>query len=95
MIDLLGVFITVFLAELGDKTQLATVLFAAEGRLSPLGVFLAASLALVATTALGVGAGVLAEKHLAALPLKLIAGTGFVVIGLWTIWGHFAERGAA
>ena len=36
--------------------------------------------------ALGAGA----ERYLTMIPLKLIAGAGFVLIGLWTIWGHFA-----
>src|SRR5262245_15477380 len=53
---LLSVFGTVFLAELGDKTQLATMLFASRSE-SLLTVFVAASLALVATSAIGVLAG--------------------------------------
>ena len=85
----LAIFVTVFLAELGDKTQLATVLFAAGRQASPVVVFLAAGGALVAATALAVVIGTVAQRHLAALPLKLIAGVGFVAIGAWTIWGHF------
>jgi len=84
------VFVTVFLAELGDKTQLATVLFAAEQDHRPLLVFLAASAALVLSTGLAVVLGAGAERYLTMIPLKLIAGAGFVLIGLWTIWGHFA-----
>ncbi len=83
------VFVTVFLAELGDKTQLATVLFAAERDTRPLLIFLAASAALVASTGLAVVLGASAERYLTMIPLKLIAGAGFVVIGLWTIWSHF------
>jgi putative Ca2+/H+ antiporter (TMEM165/GDT1 family) len=86
-----AVFVTVFLAELGDKTQLATLLFAADGRSHPVYVFLAASAALVASTALAVLLGSAAERLLTLLPLKLIAGLGFVAIGLWTIRGHFVE----
>ncbi|SDG50405.1 TMEM165/GDT1 family protein [Roseospirillum parvum] len=86
---LLAVFATVFLAELGDKTQFATLLFATEKQQHPLLVFLAASLALIAATGLAVGLGVLAERYLAALPLKLLAGLGFVVIGALTIRAHF------
>lgn len=88
MTEILAIFATVFLAELGDKTQLATVLFASGRETPPAMVFLAAAAALVLSTGLAVLLGVAAERHLAALPLKLIAGLGFVALGLWTIWGH-------
>ncbi len=89
MSQLWVIFVTVFLAELGDKTQLVTVLFAAERDTRPLLVFLAAAAALVASTAMAVALGATAERFLTMIPLKLIAGIGFVAIGLWTIWGHF------
>ena len=85
------VFFTVFVAELGDKTQLATLLFATERQVSPWLVFLAASAALISTTAIGVLVGTLAQRYLAAVPLKPIAGFGFIAIGLWTLWDHFAS----
>lgn len=87
--SLLTIFATVFLAELGDKTQLATLLFASEGRHAPFLVFLAAAAALIASTAIAVLLGAGAEKWLSALPLKLIAGIGFIAIGTYTIWEHF------
>lgn len=93
MSGLVTVFITVFLAELGDKTQLATLLFAADGQHHPVWIFCVASLALIASTAIAVLLGVAAEKYLTMIPLKLIAGVGFMLIGGWTIWDHF--RGAA
>lgn len=89
MKEYLPVVLTIFLAELGDKTQLATLLFAAEGRLSPLGVFVSATLALTAAAAVGVLAGSLFTQYLQGLPLKLIAGIGFILIGAWTVYGHF------
>jgi putative Ca2+/H+ antiporter (TMEM165/GDT1 family) len=89
MSHLWAIFITVFLAELGDKTQLATVLFAADKEAKPWMVFLAAASALVVSTAIAVALGTAAEKYLVRIPLKLIAGVGFVAIGLWTIYGHF------
>jgi putative Ca2+/H+ antiporter (TMEM165/GDT1 family) len=90
MQQLLTIFLTVFLAELGDKTQLATLLFAADRNQHPLAVFVAAAGALMLSTAVAVAAGSAAQEHLSALPLKLIAGLGFVAIGLWTLYDHFA-----
>ena len=83
---LLAVFGTVFLAELGDKTQLATVLFAANRANSAWMVFVAASLALVTACALGVLAGSLVAQHVNTRHLSVVAGAGFIVIGLWTLW---------
>ena len=79
------IFITVFLAELGDKTQLATMLFAADGQVSKWTVFAGAALALVATSALGVVAGSLISNVISPKQLQLLAGGGFVAIGLWTL----------
>lgn len=84
----LTVFLTVFLAELGDKTQLATVLFAADGERSRWLVFAAATAALVLSTAIAIALGAAAERWLSAVPLKLIAGAGFVLIGAWMIAEH-------
>ena len=80
------VFGTVFLAELGDKTQLATMLFAARERSALLTIFVAASLALVATTAIGVAAGSVIANYVEPKYLSYAAGIGFIVIGAWTIW---------
>lgn len=80
------VFATVFLAELGDKTQLATLLFASRDRSTLWTVFAAASLALVLTSALGVLAGALVSQHVEPRLLSRAAGIGFVLIGLWTLW---------
>jgi len=90
MLQLAVIFATVFLAELGDKTQIATLLFATDKQHHPLAIFLAAALALVASTALAVALGTLAERYLSIIPLKLIAGVCFVAIGLWTIWDHYS-----
>ena len=83
------VFISVFLAELGDKTQLATLLFASDEDRPKILVFAAASAALVLSTAVAVLAGATAERYLAALPLKLIAGLGFIAIGAVLTFEHF------
>jgi putative Ca2+/H+ antiporter (TMEM165/GDT1 family) len=65
------------------------LLFAAERQQNPVSVFAAAALALVASSAITVGLGTAAQQQLAALPLKLIAGIGFVLIGIWSIVCHF------
>ncbi len=75
------VFITVFLAELGDKTQLATMLFATDRDNSKLTIFMAASLALVAATAIGVLAGHLLSQFISEKTLQIAAGIGFLLIG--------------
>ena len=89
MTAFVAVFMSVFLAELGDKTQLATLLFASDGNRDKWLVFLAAATALTASTALAVILGAAAERCLTMLPLKLIAGLGFIAIGFWMILGHF------
>ena len=80
------VFATVFVAELGDKTQLATLLFASDGSVSKWTVFVAASLALVVTSAIGVLAGGFLVSHVPVKTLNILAGTGFLGIGLWTLY---------
>jgi putative Ca2+/H+ antiporter (TMEM165/GDT1 family) len=82
------IFLTVFLAELGDKTQLATLLFAAEGQQRPFWVFVGAATALIASSAIAVAIGSAAQQQMAVLPFKLIAGIGFIIIGVWTILCH-------
>jgi putative Ca2+/H+ antiporter (TMEM165/GDT1 family) len=81
----LVVFGTVFVAELGDKTQLATVLFAAEPGVSRWTVFAAAAAALVTSAAIGVAAGAWISTHVSERILSLVAGSGFILIGLWTL----------
>jgi putative Ca2+/H+ antiporter (TMEM165/GDT1 family) len=93
LIQIAAVFGTVFVAELGDKTQLAALFLSAEGRLPPVTVFAAASAALVASTAVAVLLGSLAGRFLEEWPLELIAGLAFIGLGLWMVLGHF--RGGA
>ena len=82
---LLTVFSTVFLAELGDKTQLATMLYAADAEHSKLTVFLGSAAALVVTSALGVAMGGLIAQYVNPKMLSYLAGAGFVIIGVWTM----------
>ena len=82
----------VFLAELGDKTQIATLLFATDKRHHPYMVFMATVSALAASTAIAVALGMAAERYLTAAPFKLVAGLGFILIGFWTIWEHLRSQ---
>ena len=82
---LVTVFTSVFIAELGDKTQLATMLFAADKDASKLTVFVGAALALVLTSAIGVAAGSIVSQYVSEKTLQYFAGVGFIGIGLWTL----------
>jgi len=79
------VFTSVFIAELGDKTQLATMLFASDKEVSKLTVFIGASLALILTSAIGVAAGSVISQYVTEKTLHYVAGTGFIAIGIWTL----------
>lgn len=81
----LTVFATVLLAELGDKTQLATVLFASKPDANLLTVFSAASLALVVSTGIAIALGSTLAGLLNPQYLSYGAGIGFIAIGIWTI----------
>jgi len=76
---------TIFLAELGDKTQLATLLFASRSPGSLATVFIGASLALVLAAGIGVLAGGLLAQYVNPRHLSYAAGIGFIAIGIWTI----------
>ncbi len=82
---LVTVFTAVFIAELGDKTQLATMLFAADREVSKWTVFIGASLALVCTSALGVAAGMVLSNYVSERQLSWVAGLGFIAIGAWIL----------
>ena len=79
------VFATIFIAELGDKTQLATLLYATDAENPKLTVFAASACALVLTSALGVLGGIIISQYVSPKVLSWIAGVGFIAIGLWTI----------
>jgi len=82
---LASVFTAVFIAELGDKTQIATMLFSTNKDLSRLTVFIGASLALIVTTAIGVLAGKFLCDHINTKYLSWGAGALFIIIGGYTI----------
>lgn len=80
-------FSLVFLAELGDKTQLATLSLAASGR-SRLMVFLGSAAALVITSAIAVLAGEAVARVVPAVWIRRAAGAGFIIMGVLFLVGR-------
>jgi putative Ca2+/H+ antiporter (TMEM165/GDT1 family) len=81
----LVVFVSVFLAEVGDKTQLVTMLFATDSALSRSGVLAAAAGALVASSIIAVAAGSVAGAWVQPRHLQSVAALGFIGIGVWML----------
>lgn len=79
-------FGTLFLAEMGDKTQLAAITLAAQTR-SPLSVFLGAALALALVSLIGVAVGTALGKYLPEDLLKKLAASAFIIVGVLMFWG--------
>jgi putative Ca2+/H+ antiporter (TMEM165/GDT1 family) len=79
-------FLALFLAELGDKTQLAVITLSAQTK-SPVAVFLGAALALALVSLLGVAVGSLLGHYLPEKLLKILAAIAFIVIGVLMLWG--------
>lgn len=79
------VFSTVFIAEFGDKTQLATVLYAADKGHPRWTVFMAAATALIVSSAVGVLAGSMLAEYVHPRFVRWIAGLGFIAVGLWIL----------
>ncbi len=77
---LLSTFVSIFVAELGDKTQLAALSLAAGGK-SRLAVFAGSALALCATSAIAVIAGEGVSRLIPPIWLKRIAGAVFILMG--------------
>lgn len=82
------VFLSVLTAELGDKTQIATLFFAANPSVSKLGVFVAAAGALTVSTLLAVAVGDALGAWMPPARLRLLAALGFIGIGLWMLLGR-------
>lgn len=78
---LLSTFALLFVAELGDKTQLAVISMTAKHKM-PLWIFVGATLALAAVTALGVLGGELLTRFIPEMVLRKVAAVLFVIMGL-------------
>ena len=85
---ILSTFGIVFLAEMGDKTQLAAMMMAAESK-KPFAVFLGASLALVAVSALGVVIGGIIGNYVPIVWVKRVAAIAFIAIGILILVDKF------
>jgi putative Ca2+/H+ antiporter (TMEM165/GDT1 family) len=85
---LLTSFGVIFLAEMGDKTQLAAMTMASQSG-KPWSVLLGASLALACVSALGVAAGALLGHYLPLGWIKRAAGAAFIVIGILVLLEKF------
>jgi putative Ca2+/H+ antiporter (TMEM165/GDT1 family) len=79
------VFSTVFIAELGDKTQLATLLYASDASHPKMTVFVASAAALIATSGIAVLAGSLVSEHIDPKIVRWVAGLGFMAVGVWIL----------
>ncbi len=82
----LTVFASIFVAEMADKTQLVTLLFAADRAVSKWVVFLGSASALVLASAIGVLAGTMLSHVISVRVMSIVAGSGFMLIGAWTLY---------
>jgi len=78
-------FLTIFLAEFGDKTQLSTLLMSAESQ-SPWVVFLGSAAALITTSLLGVLLGQWLATRLAPRTMETAAGASMLLISMLLLW---------
>ena len=85
---LFATFGIIFLAEMGDKTQLAALTMAAQTK-KPWAVFLGASLALAAVSAIGVIVGSTLGSYIPVDWVKRIAAIAFIIIGVLMLLGKF------
>ena len=84
----LTTFGVIFLAEMGDKTQLAAMTMAAQSK-KPWTVFIAAALALAAVSAIGVLVGSVIGDYLPLVWVKRVAAVAFIAIGILMLAGKF------
>lgn len=80
----IGTFFTIFLAELGDKTQLATIAVSSQSK-ATFTIFLAVSSALILASFIGVLAGRVLSDILNARVMTILAGGGFILMGTWIL----------
>ncbi len=84
----LTTFGVIFLAEMGDKTQLAAMTMAAQTK-RPWTVFIGSALALTAVSAIGVVVGGMVGEYVPLIWVKRVAALSFIVIGVLILMGKF------
>lgn len=80
------VFVTIFIAEIADKTQIATLLYASNAQNSKLVVYVGSALALCLASALAVFAGSILTQWIDGKILRKLAGIAFILVGIWTLF---------
>ena len=83
---ILTAFFLVFLAELGDKTQLSTMLLASKAN-SIWYVFIGSACALILSSLLGVLAGSVIQKYIPTSYIQFGSGIAFILVGILLVWG--------
>lgn len=84
---IISTFTAVFFAELGDKTQLSTMMLASSKK-APVSVFLGSALALTLSSLIGVLVGDTLYRMVPPAVIKMVAGGGFLVIGALILLGQ-------
>ncbi len=79
------VFVTIFVAEIADKTQIATLLYASIAQHSRLSVLIGSALALIVASGVAVLAGVGLSNWIDERLMARVAGIAFILVGIWTI----------
>jgi putative Ca2+/H+ antiporter (TMEM165/GDT1 family) len=85
---LMTTFGVIFLAEMGDKTQLAAMTLAAQTR-KPVAVLIGAGVALICVSAIGVVVGAVLSEYLPLIWIKRVSAVAFIVIGLLILLNKF------
>lgn len=83
---IISTFVTIFLAELGDKTQLASILMTSKTN-KPILVFLGTMLAFAVVTVIGVAVGAIITRYLPINFIKVGAAIAFIIVGILILFG--------
>ncbi len=78
------VFVTIIVAEIADKSQIATLLYASNAQHSKLSVYIGSSLALMLASGVAVLAGVGLSNWFDEGLMARVAGIAFILVGIWT-----------